>query len=57
MRGLAMTEILSGLSAGVSILADATAPLADGARVRFTESKAPVTGDASTLNELPVNLN
>ncbi|WP_372965914.1 efflux RND transporter periplasmic adaptor subunit [Marinobacter sp.] len=39
MRGLAMTEILSGLSSGDTILADATAPLDDGSRVRFKEVK------------------
>lgn len=60
LRGLAMTEILSGLSAGDKVLADATVPLADGTRVRFTERTAPVAGtasDSATLNEMPVNLN
>ncbi|MEE4249767.1 MAG: efflux RND transporter periplasmic adaptor subunit [Alcanivoracaceae bacterium] len=60
MRGLAMTEVLSGLSAGDAVLADAAAPLADGTRVRFTESQAPLpgnAGDPASQNELPVNLN
>ena len=60
LRGLAMTEVLSGLSQGDAVLADATAPLADGTRVRFTPRAAPVaaTGaDAASANEMPVNLN
>jgi len=63
LRGLAMSEILSGLEAGEWVLADATAPFADGTRVRFTEQSLPFAansvnaGDPSTRNELPVNLN
>lgn len=60
LRGLAMTEVLAGLSAGDAVLADATAPLADGTRVRFTPRAAPVaaTGaDSASANEMPVNLN
>ncbi|OEY67504.1 efflux transporter periplasmic adaptor subunit [Marinobacter sp. X15-166B] len=60
LRGLAMTEIVAGLSAGDAVLADGTAPLADGTRVRFRERKAPVSresGDTATRNELPVNFN
>jgi len=63
LRGLAMSEILSGLEAGDRVLADATAPLTDGAHVRFTEQPLPLAdndgkaGDPSTRNELPVNLN
>lgn len=60
LRGLAMTEVLSGLSQGDAVLADATTPLADGTRVRFTPRAAPVaaTGtDAASANEMPVNLN
>lgn len=59
MRGLAMTEVVSGLSPGDAVLADATAPLADGTRVRFTERKASVasgTVEPSTRNEMPMNL-
>jgi HlyD family secretion protein len=60
LRGLAMSEILTGLDAGDRVLADATASLADGARIRFTEQNLPLAGSAgnpSTRNELPVNLN
>ena len=60
LRGLAMTEVLSGLSQGDAVLADATAPLPDGTRVRFTPRAAPMaaTGaDAASANEMPVNLN
>ena len=60
LRGLAMSEIRAGLRAGDRVLADPTAPLADGTRVRFTERTAPVAGsavDAATRNELPVNFN
>jgi len=59
--GLAMSEVLDGLSAGDRVLADGTAPLADGGeRVRFIERQAPVAGtigDAATRNEPPVNFN
>lgn len=60
LRGLAMSEVLDGLSAGDRVLADGTAPLAEGARVRFTERRAPVAnsdGDSATRNEPPVNFN
>lgn len=57
LRGLAMSEILSGLSAGDAVLADATAPLADGTRVRFTASKAAFTGGSAARNELPASRN
>jgi HlyD family secretion protein len=60
LRGLAMSEILSGLNAGERVLADATASLADGARIRFTEQQLPHGGGAgspSTRNELPINFN
>lgn len=60
LRGLAMTEVLSGLSAGDAVLADATATLADGTRVRFIQRQTPLAGhggDSATLNELPVKLN
>ena len=60
LRGLAMTEVLAGLSAGDAVLADATAPLADGTRVRFTPRAAPVAAngaESASANEMPVNLN
>jgi len=60
LRGLAMSEVISGLNPGERVLADSTAALADGARVRFTEQALPVAGsagDPSTRNELPVNFN
>ncbi len=41
LRGLAASEVLSGLSAGDEILVDATAQLDDGARVRTTRQAAP----------------
>lgn len=60
LRGLAMSEVLDGLSAGDRVLADPTASLAEGARVRFTQRRPPVagsSGDAATRNELPVSFN
>lgn len=60
LRGLAMSEVLSGLAAGDTVLADATATLADGTRVRISEQALPLAGttaDSATRNELPVNLN
>lgn len=60
LRGLAMSEVLTGLSANDRVLADATTLLADGTRVRFTERRAPVgasNGGAATRNEPPVNFN
>ena len=41
LRGLAASEVLSGLSEGDEILVDATASLADGERVRTTLQAAP----------------
>ena len=43
--------------AGDAVLADATAPLADGTRVRFTASKAAFTGGSAARNELPASRN
>ncbi|WFM72789.1 efflux RND transporter periplasmic adaptor subunit [Halomonas sp. CKK8] len=60
LRGLAMAEVLDGLKAGDRVLANPTASLAEGSRVRFTQRAAPVAGsgeDAATRNELPVNFN
>jgi len=57
LRGLAMSEVLVGLDAGDRVLADATATIADGARVRFTTRQAPRAGttvDSASRNELPV---
>ncbi|MDN5565261.1 MAG: efflux RND transporter periplasmic adaptor subunit [Psychrobacter sp.] len=41
LRGLAASEVLSGLSAGDEILVDATLTLDNGARVRTTQQSAP----------------
>lgn len=60
LRGLAMTEVLDGLAPGDQVLADPMATLEEGARVRFTQRAAPVSGsgdDAASRNELPVNFN
>ncbi len=57
LRGLAMSEILSGLSTGDAVLADATAPLADGARVRFTASKAALAGGSAARNDSSASRN
>jgi len=57
LRGLAMTEITQGLSAGDWILADAAAPVAEGDRVRIIEGALPAAAaDASTRKELPARL-
>jgi len=60
LRGLAMSEVLSGLQAGDTVLADVTTSLADGTRVRITEQAPPVSATSSgpaTPDDLPVNLN
>ncbi len=60
LRGLVMSEILTGLAAGDSVLADATNKIANGARVRVAEQALPVAGSSglgASRNELPVNLN
>nr|WP_183313505.1 efflux RND transporter periplasmic adaptor subunit [Halomonas fontilapidosi] len=60
LRGLAMSEVLDGLTAGDRVLADPTVSLAEGRRVRFTRRTAPGGGnseDHATRNELPVNFN
>ena len=57
LRGLAMSEILSGLQAGDVVLADAGAGIADGSRVRPNEESGAKSGRASaTAKELPVKL-
>lgn len=43
LRGLAMSEVIAGLSVGDQVLADAAMPLADGTRVRVESQKAPLT--------------
>ena len=57
LRGLAMTEVLSGLQAGDVVLADGAADIAEGSRVRPDE-QAMATPDpgATTAKELPVKL-
>ena len=57
MRGLAMSEVLSGLRPGDLVLADAGTSMTDGARVRPNEASLPPSGRATaTAKELPVNL-
>ena len=57
LRGLAMSEVLSGLQAGDMVLADAGAGIADGSRVRPKEKSGAPPGRASaTAKELPVKL-
>lgn len=41
LRGLALSEVIAGLSVGDNILADAASPLKDGARVRIKPQKLP----------------
>ena len=57
LRGLAVSEVLSGLQAGDVVLADAGAGIADGSRVRPNEKSVATPGRASaTAKELPVKL-
>lgn len=57
LRGLAMTEITSGLETGDWILADARADLQPGDRVRVKGGELPDAGaDSATRGELPVSL-
>ncbi len=57
LRGLAMSEVLSGLQAGDMVLADGGADIVDGSRVRPSE-QAMATPDegGATAKELPVKL-
>lgn len=57
LRGLAMSEVISGLKAGDQVLSNATSTLKDGTRVRFRPEEinyANQNNDASNKNELPV---
>lgn len=59
LRGLAMSEVISGLKTGDQVLSDATSALKDGTRVRFKPEEinyANQNNDASNKNELPVKL-
>jgi HlyD family secretion protein len=56
LRGLALSEITEGLDAGDAVLADATATLDDGARVRVTPRPPPASGRPENMSgETPVN--
>jgi len=56
LRGLVMTEIISGLEAGDWVLADTTAKFNDGDRVRIQQQpKAADEADTATKKEPPVN--
>lgn len=60
LRGLAMSEILKGVSVGDTVLVDASSTLADGTKVRVELQKTRFTHnnkDVNTKNELPVKLN
>ncbi|CAN5346072.1 efflux RND transporter periplasmic adaptor subunit [soil metagenome] len=58
LRGLVMTEIVSGLEAGDWVLADLTGNFADGDRVRLKQQSLPADGtDHATAAEIPVNFN
>ncbi len=56
LRGLAMTEVVSGLAAGDWVLADGAGELADGERIRLKKQAAVTVMDGSaTAKELPVD--
>lgn len=60
LRGLAMSEVVSGLSDGDHVLADPTLSLAEGSRIRLSLKNIPLASDAdapNTQNEIPVKLN
>ena len=57
LRGLSMSEVLSGLNDGDQVLADAASTIEDGARVRLALQKISAidpTQDKNSKNELPV---
>ncbi len=57
LRGLVMTEILSGLNAGDWVLADIAGKFKEGDRVRVKQQTMPAAGaDKATSKELPVDL-
>lgn len=58
LRGLAMSEVKSGLSEGDQVLADAESSLEDGTRVRLKPQLSSLQNSAdmaNSKNELPVN--
>ena len=58
LRGLAMSEVKTGLSEGDQVLADAESSLEDGTRVRLKPQQSSLLNSADTANsknELPVN--
>lgn len=59
LRGLAMSEVISGLSEGDQVLANADSSLKDGARVRVKPEEISLVNSANdntdSKNELPVN--
>jgi HlyD family secretion protein len=60
LRGLAMSEIISGLNVGDKVLSDAALPLDEGTRARITQpqtSQSNNANDPATRNELPVKFN
>ncbi|NNH01820.1 efflux RND transporter periplasmic adaptor subunit [Acinetobacter sp. ANC 5414] len=57
LRGLAMSEVVSGLSQGDQVLADAESSLTEGARVRLKQQNKSLVNpvdDTDSKNELPV---
>lgn len=57
LRGLALSEVVEGLAPGDVVLADASAPVAEGQRVRTTPMAPPGAGqDPATRKELPAKL-
>lgn len=57
LRGLTMSEVVSGLGQGDQVLADAESSLIDGARVRLKQQKKSLVNpvdETDSKNELPV---